>query len=86
MPLFIVYRRKNILTLLLTFLPYLIYTIVEVRLECIATNNYSEACVWGYLNYMLAIVAGSIFYLIVTLIQLLIGKVKVKINNATKYV
>jgi hypothetical protein len=77
-PLFVLYRRRNLLTFLVTALPYLVYTIIDIRLECIATNNQSEACVWGYLNYVYAILAGSIFYLFVTLIQFLIEKVRKK--------
>ena len=77
-PLLVLYWRRNLLTLLVTSLPYLVYTIIDIRLECIATNNQSEACVWGYLNYMYAIVAGSILYLCVTLVQFLIEKVRKK--------
>ncbi len=69
LPLIVVYKRKNFLTLLLTFPPFLLYTAYRVTLECIATNNHSEACVWGYLSYIFAILAGSALYLLVSMIQ-----------------
>lgn len=78
MPFIVVYKRRNLLTLLLTFPPYLLYTIYDIRMECLATNNHSEACVWGYLNYMLAIIAGSALYLLVSLIQYALQKLTVK--------
>jgi hypothetical protein len=77
-PLVVLYWRRNLRTFLVSALPYLVYTIIDIRLECIATNNQSEACVWGYLTYIYAIVAGSIFYLCVTLVQFLIAKVRKK--------
>lgn len=69
LPFIVVYKRINLWTLLLTFPPVLLYTIYDIRMECLATNNHSEACVWGYLNYMIAILAGSSLYLLVSIIQ-----------------
>lgn len=78
LPIYVVYRRKNIITLLVTMLPYLVYTVIDVQLECAATNNQSEACVWGYLGYIFALVAGSLLYLITTTIQFLMSKFRQK--------
>lgn len=68
-PLFVVFKHKNYLTLFFTFLPFLMYTIYDVQSECIATNNSSEACVWGYVRYIYASVFGSALYLMVTAIH-----------------
>lgn len=82
LPFIVVYKRRNLLTLLLTFPPFLLYTIYDITLECIRTDNHSEACVWGYLNYMLAIVAGGALYLLVSMIQYGWAKLKVKSKDA----
>ena len=76
LPLLVLYKRRNLVTLLVTFPPYLVFTIYDITTECAATNNHSEACVWGYLNYMLAIVVGSVLYLVVSLIQYGLAKLK----------
>lgn len=81
-PVFIVVKRKNYITLLLTFSPYLFYTFYEVSSECIATNNTSEACVWGYMNYIYAIIIGCFLYLLVTVVQIVISKFRVKTEDA----
>ena len=78
LPLIVVYKRRNLLTLLLTSSPFLLYTIYDIRMECLATNNHSEACVWGYVNYIIAIVVGSGLYLLVSTIQYGLAKLKVK--------
>lgn len=78
LPFIVVYKRRNLLTLLLTFPPILLYTIYDITIECNATNNHSEACVWGYLSYMMAIFVGSVLYLLVSIIQYGVGKLKDK--------
>lgn len=81
-PLLVVFKRKNYLTFLFTFLPFLMYAIYDVQSECIATNNSSEACVWGYLQYIYAAVFGSVFYLLVSAAQFLITKLRAKSSDA----
>jgi len=76
---------KNWKVFLLSILP-LIYVIFDVYLECKATDNYSEACVWGYLKYLYAIAIGSVFYLIVTFFQILISKLIKKESGKSKNV
>lgn len=66
--------KKNWKVFLLSLLP-LIYAIFDVYLECRATGNHSEACVWGYLSYLYTIVIGSAFYLIVTFFQVVRSKI-----------
>lgn len=78
LPIIVVCKRRNLWTLLLTFPPFLLYTIYDIRMECLASNNHSEACVWGYLNYMIAIIAGSAFYLLVSMIQYGLQKLRAK--------
>ena len=72
--------QKNWKLYLLSFLP-LVYVIIEVYLECKATDNHSEACVWGYLKYLYAIFIGSILYIIVTVFQIIKSYVNKKIKT-----
>jgi hypothetical protein len=69
----------------LSLLP-LIYTMLDVYLECRATDNHSEACVWGYMRYLYAIIVGSVFYLIVSFFQVVISKVLKYKNDKSKNV
>lgn len=73
--LFILIWKRNWKVYLLSLLP-LIYAILDVYLECKATDNHSEACVWGYISYLYAIVIGSLFYITVTLFQVVKSKVQ----------
>ena len=75
--------KRNWKMFLVSILP-LIYVVFDVYLECKATGNHSETCVWGYLGYIYAIVAGSAFYLSATLIETVISKIaKNKHNDPT---
>jgi len=73
-PFLVLIWKRNWKVFLLSLLP-LIYAIFDVYLECKATDNHSEACVWGYLSYLYTIVIGSVFYLTVTFFQVVISKV-----------
>lgn len=79
---FLIVWKRNWKVFFLSLSP-LIYVIFDVYIECKATDNHSEACVWGYLNYLYAIVIGSVFYLTVTLFQVLISKFKKRKNSNT---
>ena len=72
--------QKNWKLYLLSFLP-LVYVIIEVYLECKATDSHSEACVWGYLKYLYAIIIGGLLYIIVTVIQIIKSYINKKIKN-----
>ena len=52
-----------------------------VQPECIA-NQSSEACVWGYMSYAIALFAGGILYLLVSFIQFIASQTKA--NGKTK--
>jgi len=66
--------KRNWKVFLLSILP-LIYTVLDVYLECKVTDNHSEACVWGYLSYLYAAVIGSTLYLTITLFQIVKSKI-----------
>jgi hypothetical protein len=85
MSLLILIWKRNWKVFLLSLLP-LIYVICDVYLECKATDNHSEACVWGYLSYLYAIVIGSVFYITVTLFQVVKSKVIKHKNGKSKNV
>ncbi len=72
--------KRNWKVFLLSTFP-LAYVIFDVYFECKATDNHSEACVWGYLNYLYAIVIGSVFYLTITFFQIVISKILKKKNG-----
>jgi len=66
--------KRNWKVFLLSLLP-LIYAILDVYLECRATDNHSDACIWGYLRYLYAAVIGATLYLTVTLFQIVKSKI-----------
>jgi hypothetical protein len=66
--------KKNWKVFILSTLPF-IYAVLSVHLDCNESYN-SEACVWGYLKYLYAVVGGGAFYLVITLVQIVAARYK----------
>jgi len=78
-PILVVLKRRNIKTMLAVYLPSAVFVIFNVYRLC-EIEASSEACAWGYLQYIYAfVVAGSVF-LIISLGQWLISKFKHELN------
>lgn len=73
-PFTVLFWKKNWGVFILAILP-LIYAMSIVHLDCNESYN-SEVCVWGYLKYLYAVVGGGAFYLVATLIQIVVAKFK----------
>ena len=70
----VLYWKKNWKVFILALFP-LIYAALSVQLDCNESYN-SEACVWGYLKYLYAVFGGGAFYLVITLIQVVVARFK----------
>jgi|GEM_PF-3202975 len=73
--------NRNWKVFLLALMP-LIYVIVDIYFVCQLSGYRSEACVWGYLSYLYALIIGGCFYLTVTLFQVVIARAQK--NKAAK--
>ena len=75
LPVLVVIKLRNIKTMLVIYVPPAAYVIFNVYQLC-EISSRSEACTWGYIQYIYAfVVAGSLF-LIISLGQWLISKFK----------
>lgn len=67
-PLIVLWFRRNFLVLLISYAPFLGYTYTKIHPACVE-NHASEACTWGYMNYMIALVAGTFVYFVLSALQ-----------------
>ena len=75
LPVLVVIKLRNFNTMLIIYVPSAAFVILNVYRLC-EIEGSSEACAWGYIQYIYAfVVAGSLF-LIISLGQWLISKFK----------
>ena len=75
LPLVVLILRRNFITFLLCYVPGFIAVFIRNRMICQA-DHYSEACTWAYLNYLGAVAIGAGIYVLVSIIQVLLKRIK----------
>lgn len=68
LPLIVFWIRRNYRSAIFCYAPVLMY-VVYARYSNCTINPSSEACVWGYINYSIAFVVGSVCFLLISMIQ-----------------
>ncbi len=75
MPVLVVIKLRNLKTMSAIYLPLAAYVIFNVYQRC-EIDSRSEACTWGYMQYIYALLAASTVFLIISLGQWLSAKYK----------